>query len=319
MLDMTQLMTSSSTGFSGDLNIISLQEVLHVLSCHRETGRLTMKTDEDEIAVVFEQGAISSVSTNDSTLLIGRLLVDQGFVTEERIEQALALQAVAENPARIGDVLVEIGHVTRDEINQAVAAQIEAALFRILIQSGGIFEYFPDRSSVSGPQASGLELEPLVLNATYLADKWFADQGPDEVDTLPEGLIDPSILDQLPDPEREMLEELLDGYSSLHALAWRTGISAKQFKDTVGKLLQRALARTAEVKDRNERMTGREDSSYEVVSLTSDVIDSWVLDPLSDPARDALREILNGYTQMHALARQLDLPPDTFKIGRAHV
>jgi hypothetical protein len=309
---MAHLLTTRS-GFSGDLNVISLQEVLQFLSTHRETGRLTLKTDEEEITVVFEFGAVSSVSTNDSTLLLGRLLVDQGFVTEEHIEQALALQAVAETPPRIGDVLIEMGHLTQEEINQAVAAQIEAALFRILVQSAGTFEYIPDRSRVTGREARGLEFEPLVLNATYLADKWLAEQGPAEVDTLPEGLVDEDILNELPDPEREMLVELLEGYTNLHTLAWRTGLSAKQFKDTVERLVQRALVRSAMVKDRNEQITGREASSEELVSMVDEVIDPWILDDLSRAARSVLLELLNGAEHMHDLARGTRLTPQQFR------
>ena len=177
---------ASRAGFAGTLDTLPLHSVLYAISSNARSGILTLAAGKDTVTLRINAGAVSSVTSNDQSLRLGRLLIDQGFVSEEQIEQALALQSVAHDPDRIGEVLADIGFVTPEQLRLTIAAQLEAALFRILIQDSGQFRFVPADPDEVRPQSPGLFMEPLVLNAMYLADEWLAANEPLDVHTLPE-------------------------------------------------------------------------------------------------------------------------------------
>jgi hypothetical protein len=228
-------------GFSGDLDDLPLQDILYVLSSKGKSGLLTLQTRSHDISLMFDRGSVVSVTTSDGSLRIGHLLVAQGYVTDEQIEDALGLQAVNPDSARIGDLLVDVGYVTREQIQDAVNAQLEASIFRILVQVGGTFTFEPSESVVPEPIATGIRLESMVLNAMRLADEWRSVHNPDNQLRLSDTVIDSMIVDQLDAHERAIVLSILNGDSTVDVLGLRTTLSAAEFKEARDRLIQRRL------------------------------------------------------------------------------
>ncbi len=224
-------------GFYGDLEDLPLQDILYVLASRGKSGRLTLSTASDQITLLFDRGRVAAVTTSDVNLRIGHLLVDQGYVTEEQMEQALALQSVSGSGARIGDVLVELGYVTRREIGLAVAAQFEASLFRVLVQPGGSFAFEPEDSIVADPLTDDVPIEAMVLNAVRRADEWLASHTKNESLTLVDRALEPEELDDLGDHERSTLIALLNGATTFYTLATSTGLSAPELRKAIESLV----------------------------------------------------------------------------------
>jgi hypothetical protein len=236
-------------GFSGDLDDLPLQDILYVLSSKGKSGLLTLQTRSHDISLVFDRASVASVTTSDGSLRIGQLLVAQGYVTEEQIERALGLQAVNPESARIGDVLVDVGYVTRAQIQDAVNAQLEASIFRILVQSGGTFNFTASESLDSEPTTKGIRLESMVLNAMRLADEWRAVHDPDVELFLPDTLIDSRVMDGLDDDERAIIMSVLNGDTTIDVLGLRCGLSASDFRDARDRLVERGLIRLRPLAD----------------------------------------------------------------------
>ncbi|HET7036112.1 MAG TPA: DUF4388 domain-containing protein [Thermomicrobiaceae bacterium] len=228
-------------GFYGDLEDLPLQDILYVLSTRAKSGQLTLKTGEQEFILMLDRGRIAAVTTNDDSLRIGRLLVDQGYVTEEQMEQALALQKVGERPVRIGDVLVQLGFVSRKEIGQAVAAQLEASLFRVLLHPSGAFAFTHDGAIRADPLMEEISIEAMILNAVRRADEWIAAQAAEERVALPNTPFDPAELDELGDLERRALIAVLNGASTVRAIIKATGLPAPELWGAVRGLLEAGL------------------------------------------------------------------------------
>ncbi|MDI3339323.1 MAG: DUF4388 domain-containing protein [Sphaerobacter sp.] len=238
-------------GFYGDLADLPLADILHVLSSHGKSGRLTLSIPTDEITLVFYRGRVASVTSGDVNLRIGRLLVDQGYITEDDVEQALALQAVDPQRTRFGDVLVELGLVTRQQILKAVAAQFEASLFRILIQPGGTFVFTPDEVEWDTPLVEEIRIEPIVLNAVRMADEWLATHAMRDVVALADAPFVPETLDQLDRAEREVLLAVLNGATTLYEVAAKTGRGADHLDEVVDRLVARGLLTRATTPERS--------------------------------------------------------------------
>ncbi len=238
-------------GFHGDLEDLPLQDILYVISSHGKSGMLTLDTPSHGISLRFDRGAVASVTTTDGSLKIGQLLVSQGYVTEEQVEQALGLQAVNPDSARIGDVLINVGYVTREQIQDAVNAQLEASIFRILVQPGGAFSFEPSSDVQTDPIASGIRLESMVLNALRLADEWGSVHDATMQVELTDSLIDASTINELSDAERALVMSVLNGDTTIDVIALRSGLDSNQFRDAIERLKQRGLVqfRTLETAD----------------------------------------------------------------------
>jgi len=220
-------------GFSGDLDDLPLQDILYLLSTRRKSGRLTLRTAQNEFVLLFDQGRIASVITDDDSLRIGRLLVEQGYLTEAQLEQALALQDVTDRTTRIGDVLVTLGFVTRQQIGQAVSGQFEASLFRVLLHPNGTLEFEPEESIKVDPFIQDTSIELMILNAVRMADEWLASNTPEEIVDLTNVPFNPHLFDRMDETERSVLLAILNGVRTSHDLAKTTGLPAPELRQAL--------------------------------------------------------------------------------------
>lgn len=290
----------------GKLDAVPLLEAFSLLASYRESGALTLSSTRDQVVIYFERGAVRSVSTNDNAMRIGEMLIQLGHVTEEQVEQALALQSVADDPDRIGEVLLDIGYISEREISQAIAQQIQAALVSLLRENDGTFEFTPLPPSGKPRFAPEISFEPIIMNATYLADRWLDDHHAEQVESLPEAIIDNRVLTHVKPHERELLQRLVTTYNQLHTLAWRYGEAAQQVKRSVERLLEHVIEQFAKDYGEEERAGPPEkpiDYELELIDLE---IDLWSLTDLTRSARSVLLFLLNGGSRLSDLTAELD-------------
>ena len=234
--------------FYGDLDDFPLHAILQGITSTAKSGRLTLGTSTDEITLVFDRGRVAAVTATDGRLRLGRMLVDQGYLTEEQLEQALALQSVSPTPVRLGDLLVELGFVTRQQVKRALAAQLEESLFRILVKPSGSFAFISEVPATAPDETilDGTPLEPLVLNAIRRADEWIASHGRRELITLTDDVTNPAALDSLTRSERAILLALLNGVTNVHDLLTETGHPLPEIDAALAKLSRLGLVKVTE-------------------------------------------------------------------------
>ncbi|MEX2425498.1 MAG: DUF4388 domain-containing protein [Thermomicrobiaceae bacterium] len=288
----------------GKLNAVSLLETLSLLASYRKSGALTLRTMHDQVTIYFDRGAVRSVSTNDNAMRIGEVLMQLGHVAEEQIEQALALQSVADDPERIGEVLLDIGYISESEISQAIAQQIQTALVTLLRENDGTFEFTPLSPSSKSSFDPEISFEPLILNATYLADRLLKDQHDEHVESLPDTIIDDHVIGHVNAHERALLQRLITTYNQLHALAWRYGEAAQQVRRSVERLLEHVLARISRDHDESERLAPPEKPVDYEIQLIDRELDLWTVTDLTRSARLVLLFLLNGGTLLSALTSE---------------
>ena len=234
--------------FYGDLDDFPLHAILQGITSTAKSGRLTLGTSSDEITLVFDRGRVAAVTASDGRLRLGRVLVEQGYVTEEQLEQALSLQLVSPTPQRLGDLLIELGFVTRQQVKLALAAQLEESLFRILVKPSGSFAFIPETPPATADETilDETPLEPLVLNAIRRADEWIASRGRREMITLTDEVTDPAVLDTLTRVERAVLLALINGATTVHDLLVETGHPLPEIDAALAKLSRLGLVSITE-------------------------------------------------------------------------
>jgi hypothetical protein len=234
--------------FYGDLDDFPLHAILQGITSTAKSGRLTLGTSTDEITLVFDRGRVAAVTASDGRLRLGRMLVDQGYLNEEQLEQALALQSVSPTPVRLGDLLVELRFVSRQQVKRALAAQLEESLFRILVKPSGSFAFIPEIPAAAPDETilDGAPIEPLVLNAIRRADEWMASRGRRELLTLTDDVTNPAALDSLTRSERAVLLALINGVTNVHDLLAETAHPLAEIDAALAKLCGLGLVKVTE-------------------------------------------------------------------------
>ena len=106
----------------GSLKEASLPDVLQLLALGQKTGCLSI-VDQSNIAhVYFDRGRISYASIVNRRDRLGDILVKNGKITQEQLDDAIQSQG-RQRDKRLGEILIERGIIDEDQLNSALAYQ----------------------------------------------------------------------------------------------------------------------------------------------------------------------------------------------------
>ena len=101
--------------------------VLGDLASRKATGRLQVRAGSVTREIFLKQGDVVQARSRTMKEALGRLLLDQGWVSEAQIDEALAT-AAAEG-RQLGDVLIAKGFLSPSEVLEALTEQIKLRVF----------------------------------------------------------------------------------------------------------------------------------------------------------------------------------------------
>ncbi len=277
-----------------------------MLGRQQRSGSLTLTSSDETVHLAIVRGSVRSVSTNDPALRIGQVLIQLELITEEQIEQALALQSIATDPERIGEVLVDVGYITEADVGTAMATQIASTLGIMLNDRNPSVSFTPWNRPPDGLIQPAIEDDPLILTVLFLAEHWFETaSGQNARRSGPTGLTDISDIDLDPDehPIYQRLNRIHEAVSE-HAPpgrqdeAWRV---ARSLATALDHLREHRASKNDEAQsDRTPRP--RPVYRVRLVDRTTDV---WTLTDLTRAARQMLLCLLNGEQRLDALLSEL--------------
>jgi hypothetical protein len=225
----------------GDLSDLPLHILLQALTRAGQTGRLTLRTRVEEVTLVLDRGRIAAVLSSDAQLRLGQMLLQLGDISEEQLEQALALQAVTNGRRRLGQILTELGFVTHQQIKRALAQQFEEVLVRVLGAADASFAFVPEPPLIPDEETvlDDAPMTKLILNAIRRADERRAGV------RLTTGPIDRSMLDRLLPEERAVLMAVLEGQRTEQQLVEATGLPRATLREVLDRLVSARLLERA--------------------------------------------------------------------------
>lgn len=126
--------------FSGDLEHLSIIDVIQLLHTSRKSGSLVVKGRKGEVSLAFHDGYVVGAKHCDDATRIGTILMESGIVARETVDKALELQRLAgEGRKPLVATLVEAGLVNRDDAYRGLQALIEMTIVEILTWKKGSF------------------------------------------------------------------------------------------------------------------------------------------------------------------------------------
>src|SRR3954447_636195 len=108
---------------SGTLKDFGIADILQLIGHQTKTGRLMLKSGNEEVEVFFVDGNVvfASDKARNSKNLLGTLLLRAEMLSSDQLDEALGIQQ--RTLKRLGDILTEMGAVTQVQLAQMMRLQ----------------------------------------------------------------------------------------------------------------------------------------------------------------------------------------------------
>jgi len=115
----------TNTKISGDLRTTNFAELICEIYYRKTTGCLHLESNID-LKIYFFHGFVEFVESDDPELLLGKLLVQNNYISEE--EQQDILDFSRDKDIKLGQALIQTGKLTSHELNHILDLQIKLKL-----------------------------------------------------------------------------------------------------------------------------------------------------------------------------------------------
>lgn len=158
---------------SGTLKDFALPDIFQLIGMQRKTGLLTLESERETVSVVFEQGMVVHADSTVRRLddLLGNVLVRQGKMRKEILEDALAKQKVSMQ--RLGFILTSQGYIERDDLTSALSEQVQQIVFRVFRWKSGNYHFDPTaETDYDRENASPVSTDHILMEGIRRVDEW---------------------------------------------------------------------------------------------------------------------------------------------------
>lgn len=157
--------------FMGEINDIGVADLLYLLALRRQTGKLTVSANGDEVNLFLDNGQLIVVTSSNMALRLGRMLVRMGFIDADRLREALYLQENVDRGRPLGSILLDRSFVTGQELSACVEEQCVEILARVISANHGIFVYHRGATVTANTEIIPLNADRIILEATRRTDE----------------------------------------------------------------------------------------------------------------------------------------------------
>lgn len=158
---------------SGTLKDFALPDIFQLIGMQRKTGLLTLESERETVSVVFEQGMVVHADSTVRRLddLLGNVLVRQGKIRKEILEEALAKQKVSMQ--RLGFILTSQGYIEREDLTAALSEQVQQIVFRVFRWKSGNYHFDPAADAdYDRDNASPVSTDHILMEGIRRVDEW---------------------------------------------------------------------------------------------------------------------------------------------------
>ena len=164
---------------AGDLDAISMSEILEMLSEQGQSGILRVVNTETNarIEIYFRSGQVDFAAAVGvaEEFLLGRFVVDDGDLTPEQLDQVLADRARSTAAAPLfGADLIARGLITRDALMRAMVRQTSELAYEALRWRAGFFQFrrTEELSLLARDAALQINVDRMLLEGYRRVDEW---------------------------------------------------------------------------------------------------------------------------------------------------
>ena len=157
----------------GTIRDFGLPDIFQLIGLQRKTGILTLKNEKDQVTVAFENGMVVAADSSSKRLedRLGNVLVKQGKLSKERLEEALTTQKATLQ--RLGHVLVTQNAITDKDLKEAITVQISQLVFKVFRWRDGEYHFAPtDTVDYDRENFAPMSADFILMEGIRMVDEW---------------------------------------------------------------------------------------------------------------------------------------------------
>jgi hypothetical protein len=158
-------------GLKGSFREFSPTDIIQLIYIQKKSGRLKVRSDNEEWVLGFEDGCLVQASTGSHGMpRMGEILVRQGYLDRETLAAALAEQG--ERPRHLGQVLESMNVISHADIARALSFQIQETALNLFFHTDGdyIFERVPVK--YDSDYITPVNTEFVLMEGARRVDEW---------------------------------------------------------------------------------------------------------------------------------------------------
>jgi len=157
----------------GTIRDFGLPDIFQLIGLQRKTGILTLKNEKDQVTVAFENGMVVAADSSTKRLedRLGNVLVKQGKLTKERLDDALLTQKATLQ--RLGHVLTTQNAITVKDLKEAITVQISQLVFKVFRWRDGEYHFAPtDTVDYDRENFAPMSADFILMEGIRMVDEW---------------------------------------------------------------------------------------------------------------------------------------------------
>ncbi len=154
---------------SGNLRTMPFPDLMEWISMGRKTGTLVIKGQRYSKKILFQNGTVSAVTSNNPREHLGYYLVGWEILTEDELEHLLDRQKEAN--VMLGELLVQTGRLTREQVDHLVRIKTEETIYDLILWHEGEFFFLDDAQPRRDFKELQLPVSHFVFEGARQADE----------------------------------------------------------------------------------------------------------------------------------------------------
>src|SRR5512143_969147 len=183
----------------GTIRDFGLPDIFQVSGLHRKTGLLTLTNEKDDesVTITFEGGMVVMADSTARRLedRLGNVLVKQGKITRERLDEALSLQR--QTLQRLGHILASASAITTKDLRDALQVQISQIVFRVFRWRDGRYQFTPaENVDYDRENFAPMSTDFILMEGIRMVDEWpIIEKKIPTFDMVFRPVVDPSLIE----------------------------------------------------------------------------------------------------------------------------
>src|SRR5262245_6777911 len=148
-------------GLSGTLAVMAFPDLLQWISQARKTGMLSLQHEALVKRLFLREGVITSSGGNDPREFLGQIMISQQLLTEAQLKEAFDVQE--KNHVMLGRALVQKGWIPEEVVSQALKRKTEETVYSLFLWAEGSFEFHESAAPAEDGVPIRLKVEEVLL------------------------------------------------------------------------------------------------------------------------------------------------------------
>jgi hypothetical protein len=183
----------------GTIRDFGLPDIFQLIGLQRKTGILTLVNDKDKesVTVTFENGMVVMADSSERRLedRLGNVLVKQGKLSRERLEEALSVQK--QTLQRLGHILATTSAITTRDLRDALQVQVSQIVFRVFRWRDGRYQFnAADSVDYDRENFVPMSADFILMEGIRMVDEWpIIEKKIPSFDMVFRPVVDPSLIE----------------------------------------------------------------------------------------------------------------------------